>query len=249
MWAISRRTGLFVVSYAPLAAMFMLSRWPEGRAADEMVSALAFVAAIVVLLVLPFAAPVLVGARVRVAAVLSVAGAVAVLVIGLLRNWAQPLVNDPRGSVDAATISGVAWGFLVLAGLVLALVIYNAHRVGAVDWTVKDPRDQGGAVAGYLATYLLPLLSPVGSGWRVVAAYSIYLLIVYIIFIRSEGLVLVNPTLYLIGYRVFDVEVIDPGTDEKKRILLVTNQRIVGELQQSVVPLGDDCFLSRRSKE
>src|SRR3954452_22321641 len=132
----------------------------------------------------------------------------------MLRDWADPLLKTPRGPIDAASISGLAWGFLVLAGLVLALVIYNARRVGTVDWTVKNARDQGGAVAGYLATYLLPLLNPAGSGWRVVAAYGIYLLTVYVIFIRSEGLVLVNPTLYLVGYRVFDVEVIDAGGDE-----------------------------------
>lgn len=248
MWALSRRTSLFVVSYAPLAAMFMLSRWPEGRTAAEMIRGLAVVSAVVTLGVLLLAVPVLVGAAARAVTALAVAGAVMILILGLRRDWADPLVNDPRGPVDSGAISGVGWGFLFLAGLVILLVIYNARRAGAVDWIVKDSRDQGGAVAGYLATYLLPLLDPTGSGWRLGAAYSIYLLTVYVIFVRSEGLVLINPTLYLIGYRVFDVEVVDTN-GASRRVLLVTNQRVVGQTKMSVRPLGDDCYLSRRSKE
>ncbi|HWF50282.1 MAG TPA: hypothetical protein VG294_06515 [Solirubrobacteraceae bacterium] len=37
MWAVSRRTGLFVVSYVPLAAMFVVLKWPHGWNAGPLI--------------------------------------------------------------------------------------------------------------------------------------------------------------------------------------------------------------------
>ena len=57
----------------------------------------------------------------------------------------------------------------------------------------------------------------------------------------------INPTLYLIGYRVFDVEVVRPEQDDAQRVLLVTNDRVVGTTDVSVLPLGDECYLWRKT--
>ncbi len=37
VWAVSRRTGLFIVSYVPLAAMFAVLHWPSGWSASELI--------------------------------------------------------------------------------------------------------------------------------------------------------------------------------------------------------------------
>lgn len=98
----------------------------------------------------------------------------------------------------------VAVGFLALA--VVSYV--DAHRlVNGARGT--NPRtlyfdeidDQGGNAAGYLATYLLPFLGLVPTGWGDWAAYAIYAGVAMIVFVRTD-LTLVNPTLYLMGWRV-----------------------------------------------
>jgi hypothetical protein len=74
-------------------------------------------------------------------------------------------------------------------------------RVGASPFTVTVVSDRGDQVAGYLATYLLPFLvvpSPRGVD---LVAYGIFLVIACVVTVRSN-LTHVNPTLYLLGYRL-----------------------------------------------
>jgi hypothetical protein len=98
-----------------------------------------------------------------------------------------------------------------LAGAFAALAVYSfadagrlvkgARRAGAASYYFSDIDDQGGNAAGYLATYLLPFLGLVPVGWGDWAAYCVYFVVAAIVFIRTD-LTLVNPTLYLFGWRV-----------------------------------------------
>lgn len=79
--------------------------------------------------------------------------------------------------------------------------------------------DQTGEAAGYLATYLLPFIAgPPDSGAQV-AAFVLYLVVAWAIFVPTD-LVLVNPTLYLLGWRVVRGEHTD-GTGSIEEVLLV----------------------------
>jgi hypothetical protein len=247
MWAVSRRTGLFIVSYAPLAAMFLALKWPRGWTAVELLHLAVWIVSIAALLLLPSLVVAVTGkvARwvVRVGLVAAIGGAV----LGPVLGWLAPLALSPEEPATAATAAGIAFGFCVLALLIVALLLYNARRAGQVRWTVSDQRDQGGAVTGYLATYLLPLLSLSAGGWRVTTAYGIYLATLYVIYIRSEGLVLINPTLYLFGYRIYDVEVGADHASDRRRVLLLTKLHITTKMEVDVVPLGDQCYLASAS--
>lgn len=96
----------------------------------------------------------------------------------------------------------LAWAgvFLVavIAGVRLTFVqlrkIPVARRLSEVD-------DRGGEVAGYLASYLLPFIAGPPSGAEEIAAYCTYFLVAVVVFVRST-LVLINPTLYIFGWRV-----------------------------------------------
>jgi hypothetical protein len=72
------------------------------------------------------------------------------------------------------------------------------------DITVKSSEDTGGEVSGYLASYLLPFVTVPTPGWRDLLGYALFLLVGLVIYVRSN-LVRVNPTLYLLGYRVLAV--------------------------------------------
>jgi hypothetical protein len=246
MWAIGRRTALFIVSYVPLAAMFLALRWPSGWSADDLVLASVVVAgtatAAVGLFGVSFASgtvftKLLLGA--------AVAG-VGIVVLGLVSGWAHPLALHADKARTSAAAAGIAFGFVV-AGLELLVVLLRNARRGSVDtWKVADARDQGGAVAGYLATYLLPLLNPNVHGARMTVAYAVYLFTLYVVFVRADGLVVINPMRYVFHYRMFDVRLLPPAGIEERRILLLSKVPIRGTMEVDVVPLGDECYVAKQ---
>jgi hypothetical protein len=245
MWALGRRTALFVVSYAPLAAMFMVLEWPTGLSFGEVARLGAWLAAAACLVAVVCAAPSTSGRPWKATIGLGLIGSGLVLMIGLLHRWPGPMtLAPPKGQASALT-SGLCFAVCVLAALIVVALIANAKRAGSVHWWVTDPRDQGGAIAGYLATYLLPLLQGAGGGWRNTTAYAIYLLIVYIIFVRSDNLVLVNPTLYVFGFRIYDAELDAAEERNRRRVLLVMKGSLTRRTEVTVKPLGDNSYLAR----
>jgi len=245
MWAVGRRSGFFIVSYAPLAAMFVVLKWPEGWAFSELAALGFWLVAVAVLVLLVPSLATVTGSSGRIFVGFAVLAAAVAFALGLVFAWYEPMSLHPAKPKTAATASGIAYGLFVLALLIVALIMRNAHRAGEVRWTVTDPRDQGGAVAGYLATYLLPLLDTSAHGWRVTAAYAIYLSTLYLVFIRSESLILVNPTLYALNYRIYDVEIDARDPADRRRVLMVTKSPLTTTTQVDAVPLGDRCYLAK----
>ncbi len=114
------------------------------------------------------------------------------------------------------------FGILAISfdGLALRLVCLGLFATGMADtWhitrlaktetqdyeiTVQSSEDTGAEVSGYLASYLLPFVTVASPGWRELLAYSLFLLVAFVIYVRSN-LVRVNPTLYLFGYRVLKI--------------------------------------------
>jgi hypothetical protein len=249
MWAVGRRTGFFVVSYAPLAAMFAVLKWPNGWSATELVELGVWLAAIPTLVLLAPSLRAFVGVRQKVVVGIAVVAALLAFILGLVRGWYGPMDLSPDKHKTAATASGVAFCVLVLALQIVLLIVSRARLLGDRHWKVTDPRDQGAAVAGYLATYLLPLIGVGIAGWRVTVAYGIYLATLYLVFVRSESLVLVNPTLYIFNYRIYDVEIEPHNQQDRRRVLLLTKSPITQTTAVDVVPLGDRSFLTVRPKE
>jgi hypothetical protein len=95
---------------------------------------------------------------------------------------------------------------LFLEGVLDTLRITRKGRSGRepYDITVQSSDDTGGEVSGYLASYLLPFVTVSSPGWRDLLGYGLFMLVALVIYIRSD-LVRVNPTLYLLGYRVLKV--------------------------------------------
>jgi hypothetical protein len=80
-------------------------------------------------------------------------------------------------------------------------LVRGSQRRGAITMRFAEVRDEGGAAGGYLATYLLPLLAVTPQGPGDWAAYALYGAVAAVVFVRTD-LALVNPTLYLFGWRV-----------------------------------------------
>lgn len=145
---------------------------------------------------------------------------------------------SPRAEITQAAararlyLSSYAALFGILAirfdGLALRLACAGLFAVGTADTlrittkaksglvpykvTIRSSEDSGGEVSGYLASYLLPFVTVPTPGWRDLLAYGLFLLVGLVIYVRSN-LVRVNPTLYLLGYRVLHVRY---GTDKQQ---------------------------------
>jgi hypothetical protein len=245
VWAVSRRTGLFIVSYVPLATMFAVLKWPAGWTAVDLIRLACTLIALAGLLLLVPALVSVTGSVGRWTVRAALLIAVGVALLGILNGWLSPMALHVPTHKTSAAVAALAFAFAALGLMIVGLLLYNARRAGAVRWTVSDSTEQGSAVAGYLATYLLPLLAIQSGGWRVTAAYGVYLVVLYVVYVQSDSLVLINPTLYLFGYRIYGADVVvssDPPT--RRRVLLLTKLRITGDAEVNILPLGGDNHLA-----
>jgi len=118
------------------------------------------------------------------------------------------------------TIEFIALGFLSAAWLPVAFREARKIQPRAQAAVIKSVSDRGGEVAGYLVTYLLPLLTvaePTPKDWL---AYILFIALVGVIYVRTDMLH-INPLLYLFGFLVFDV-VLEGG----QQYLVVTRRRL-----------------------
>lgn len=95
--------------------------------------------------------------------------------------------------------------FVVGVGGGLA-VVWRYQGVSSRSWTATRVEDRGAEVAGYLASYILPFVVIPEPGWRDLVGYAVFLVVAATIYIRS-GMLQINPTLYLLGWRVFSVAI------------------------------------------
>ncbi len=103
-------------------------------------------------------------------------------------------------------------GGLFVLGLGGGLAVVLRYRgVSGRSWTATRVEDRGAEVAGYLASYILPFVVVPEPSWRDLVGYAIFFLVAATIYIRS-GMLQINPTLYLFGWRVFAVSLGDRWT-------------------------------------
>ena len=94
--------------------------------------------------------------------------------------------------------------FLVGAGDAWIITHRARTKHLSVEITVTRCEDVGAEVSGYLASYLLPFVTAPNPTSRDLLAYGLFLLVALVVYVRSD-LVRVNPSFYLLGYRVLRV--------------------------------------------
>lgn len=98
-------------------------------------------------------------------------------------------------------------GVIAAAGFAAAIFAIARHRsLTAASWQITHVEDRGPEVAGYLAAYLLPFVAVPEPSWRDIAGYAIFLLVAGVIYLRS-AMIQINPTLYLLGWRLTEVTI------------------------------------------
>jgi hypothetical protein len=113
----------------------------------------------------------------------------------------------------------------VAAGIV-AVLLYRRRAERPTDTQLTVGADAGADVSGYLASYLLPFLTVSSPSATDLAAYVVFLLVAGLIYVRS-GLMQINPTVYLLGWRVLRAS-IPVGAGTKEVFLITRGDRRVG---------------------
>lgn len=122
----------------------------------------------------------------------------------------------------------------VLGLFLLSRLLRQRATVQPSPRTFVNVRDEGAQVAGYLASYILPLLAISKPSWRDLVAYSLFLALYAVVYINSD-LMQVNPMLYLDGYRLYAAE--SATTGQTCYLLVKRNQGrpLPGDLRVSDV--------------
>jgi hypothetical protein len=121
------------------------------------------------------------------------------------------------------------------AGASVILVVGLMHRrrhESPSDSEITISGDAGADISGYLATYLLPLLTVAKPSLRDVAAYATFVLVVGVIYVRSD-MVQINPLVYLMGWKVLRATVPVAGGVSKEVFVFTRRDRRVGDSLQA----------------
>lgn len=83
----------------------------------------------------------------------------------------------------------------------LALLLLAGRKGEPQAYDLKEIKDRGAEVAGYIATYILPLIVLNQPTKEDFIGYAIFILISGLVYIQS-GMVNINPVVYLFGRRI-----------------------------------------------
>lgn len=110
---------------------------------------------------------------------------------------------------------------LIGVASLLFLLLRNRSTTAAGRLPVRV-RSAGSEAATYLASYLLPFLTISKPSWLDMLAFAGFLAVAYVVNAQSS-LLLVNPTLFFIRYKVFQI------TDNNGRSVYVLSRKPVVE--------------------
>lgn len=106
-----------------------------------------------------------------------------------------------QGTMMKAVCAALAGlGFLYL----IFVVYIVTRRAAGRTYVVESVDDASGEVAGYLATYLIPFVTVPSPSAADLWGYCILAVVIGVVFMRSE-LARINPTLYLLGWRIASI--------------------------------------------
>jgi hypothetical protein len=101
----------------------------------------------------------------------------------------------------------------------LIVVLQARRRTTAQPFAVDTIRDESQQIPAYLLTYIFPFLFLSVGGWRDVAAFLVFALLVLILLFRTD-LALVNPLLLATGFHLYSLT-----TTSGKCLILVAKDK------------------------
>lgn len=125
----------------------------------------------------------------------------------------------------------------------------GARRRGSVSATLCEIQDQSNAVAGYIAAFVLPFVGFEFRTWQDLLVGIVLLLVFLVVFIHTD-LVIVNPMLYIAGWRIVRARRENHDGTSTVAVVLIPRASSVSAGQSiSVVSLGDFLIWKQSEEE
>lgn len=136
-------------------------------------------------------------------------------------------------------VSGVCYTLAAIGLISLPVLLRLGQRTSPSPHRLASVRNAGSEAGAYLAGYLLPFLTISTPTLRDVIAYSLFIVVVAAVTLRTS-VMQVNPLLYLLGYSVFEVR------DDKGLVAYLVSRTKVSPGDEVLASrLADDVLIAK----
>lgn len=138
----------------------------------------------------------------------------------------------------------LAWVSLGIGVMGLILTYIYVFRIAArmtpIQVKIIGRQEKDGDIMGYIASYIVPLVTFPLNGWQQVATLLIFIVVLGVIYVNSS-MIRINPMLSLVGYHLYDITV----ENDQDVYALFTRRRIArGEIVR-IVDVGRGIYLEK----
>lgn len=138
----------------------------------------------------------------------------------------------------------LAWSSLSIGVVGLSLTFVYFFKVlpamTPIQEKITERQIKDGDVMGYIASYVLPLVTFPLDGWKQVVVLLVFVLVLGIVYVNSD-MIRINPMLNLVGYHLYEIKV-EHGTESYS---LITRRRIRRGDTVRIVDVGRGLFLEK----
>lgn len=137
--------------------------------------------------------------------------------------------------------------FFILLGVLFSLRFdYRLNGSKKIPSEVTEVEDYNYEHLTFLTTYIIPLICFNLASTRYVIALGILLFVIGIIYVRTDKFY-ANPTLAVLGYRLYKIN-LKTRSGQKEKIILITKDRIALNDQIHTLSLDDKVYFARKAK-
>ncbi len=127
---------------------------------------------------------------------------------------------------------------IVISSVALFRVFSSLNKIVGMPISSKSKiENSGSCILQYFLTYVIPFVTIEVLDWQNVATYGIIFFVIGVIYIKSD-LIYLNPTLLLLGYKIYKVTTIN---DE---IVVITNNNKF--LNNPIIKIGAGVYFERK---
>jgi len=138
----------------------------------------------------------------------------------------------------------LAWGSLGIGlfGLILTYIYFFKIVAGmtAIQVKIIERQERDGDIMGYIASYIVPLVTFPLNGGQQVAILLIFILVLGVIYVNSS-MIRINPMLSLVGYHLYDITI----ENDQDVYALFTRHRIGRGALVRIVDIGRGIYLEK----
>ncbi len=159
----------------------------------------------------------------------------------MLVFWADYLWNKtmPFSLLFACIISGLILLLFILCVIIIKVFI---KKLDKISFNIEEIESKDGTVASSIITYLLPLITITFTEINWIAFCGLIIVMALLLF--GTRVVLLNPMLYLFGYKYYSIK----ANSGAKYTLISRQKKFNKNNKKIMVEIFDDIFIELEEK-